>query len=464
MNTPGPAKPEPPSETIHPIPSWLRTLVGVPLALLGGLVTFCFGFSLVTYLGSRLTGGRPEPGLFNLLLFWFMFGGPPLAVGILLLRSNPPGKRFWSRSLLALLLLFLVLGADINFGPKNWHAMFRRERLPPERAEELKTTIITPHLEAGIEAGKNVLWCGTFQLAWNEACNLTGGNLRFSQEHPMVSALNLRAFTKDGIDDASYVAIAGFTKDNIHDKIRNAISNKFHGQFKPRFIPDKSLTPRPQDFVAYACLYKLLSFSVPFERLDENLTFGGVKVRAFGFAKHKTSQAQMYPQVLILDYQNEDDFVIEFKTKSDGDRLILAKMQPQAKMGDTIKSVMARSRPVEVKPAAADDILIVPRMKFDLTRKYSEIENQWLLPAGTNIAKDLLLQSAVQNIFFEMNEKGVELKSEAHMGFACAKESPPVLKHRLVFDKRFLVLLQRTNAPMPYFALWLDNPELLIPW
>ena len=32
-----------------------------------------------------------------------------------------------------------------------------------------------------------------------------------------------------------------------------------------------------------------------------------------------------------------------------------------------------------------------------------------------------------------------------------------------VFDKPFLIMLQRKDAEMPYFALWVDNTELLMP-
>jgi len=34
----------------------------------------------------------------------------------------------------------------------------------------------------------------------------------------------------------------------------------------------------------------------------------------------------------------------------------------------------------------------------------------------------------------------------------------------MIFDKPFLVLVQRSDAKMPYFALWVDNPEILVSW
>jgi hypothetical protein len=34
----------------------------------------------------------------------------------------------------------------------------------------------------------------------------------------------------------------------------------------------------------------------------------------------------------------------------------------------------------------------------------------------------------------------------------------------MVFDKPFLVVLERADAMSPYFVMWVDNPELLVPW
>ncbi len=451
--------PEPPPADI---PYWLRAIPGIPLTILGGFVTMITGVILCAYCASRVAGARPESVAFGVLCPWLFLGAAPLAAGLLLLRAFRPTRRFWGWTCLAVCALFVAVGADSNFGPTNWHHVFRRDRYPGTDATTLQRTVISSHLEENIAKGSNLLWCGTFQLAWDEACRLTGGDLRFSREHPMISALNRHIFNKDSLDEDSYVAMAGFTKDDIHKALRKNVEQKFHGRLKPRFLPDERLTPRPQDFVAYACLYKKFTFPAPFERLDESLTFEGVSVPAFGFGTYKSTLEKVYPQVLILDYQNEDDFVIELKTESSGDRLILAKMQPQPTLDRTITNISERIVRCQAQTAATNDILLVPRLKFDLTRRYSEIEGLRLIPRATNVAPDLILRSAVQNTAFEMNERGVELKSEAHMSFACAKQERPIPQRRMIFDKPFLILMQRTNARMPYFALWVDNPEILV--
>ena len=455
----------------------LQVLIGSLLTLLGGAVTVIAVCMLVACLLGRIGGSRPAQGLAGTLIPWMIFGAAPLSLGALLLRRGQAPRRHWLRWVLTgVLLLFVVAGLDAFCGPKNWHAPFRPEKMPGTDASDLKATYISPHLETEIVKGTNLLWCGTFQLCWNEACALTGGDLRLtnalshvglspaSPEDPMVTALNKHAFTKESVDEASYVALAGFVTNGIHAQIERAIKEKFHGSFKPRLLPDPHLTPRPQDFVAYACLYKNLRFPVPFERLDDEFRFGGIQVRAFGIGTTKASHERMYPQVLILDYKSEDDFVVELKTKSDRDRLILAKVQPQRKLGDTLAAVHERAERGKPEPTLTNDVLIIPRMNFDLTRAYTEIEGLLLVPRSPGVAKDLFLLSAMQNTRFEMNEKGVELKSEAHMAFGCAGEPAPVRQHRMVFDRPFLLLMERTGAKMPYFALWVDNPELLVPW
>jgi hypothetical protein len=448
------------------IPGVVASLFDVMLLGFGGFITLAFAAFLVAQVFSRSEGGRSvSPGLAG-FLFWLMFGAGPLG-----LRKLPPDKKPSRRKLsgyswmvLVMTLLFLVVGVDNAFGPRNWHGLFRREKSPPNMADNLKATYVTPHLETALGRGTNVLWCGTFQLAWNSACELAGGDLHFDRDHPMVAALNQHAFTSNSLDIASYVSGAGFVRDHIHESLRAEVDGKFHGAFNPRGIPPASLTPRPQDFIAYACLYKLLTFPVPFERLDESLVFGGVKVRAFGLGReYKASHDSMYPQMLIYDYQSEDDFVLELKTKQEGDRIFLAKTSPGRMLSDTVAKVRERIAQKPGEAAIRNDIFIVPRINFEITREYAELENRLLIPAATNIAKDLLLLGAVQQTRFEMNEKGVELRSEANMAFGCAKPARAT-NHRMIFDKPFLILMERAGAPMPYFALWVDNPELLTAW
>lgn len=96
-------------------------------------------------------------------------------------------------------------------------------------ADELKHTIITPHLEQDIAPGANVLWCNTFQLAWNELCDLTGGPIVMNPIPPMVPILNKRSASAEDLDEESYVAMAGLAGEGIYEKIRTKLNEKFKG-------------------------------------------------------------------------------------------------------------------------------------------------------------------------------------------------------------------------------------------
>ncbi len=367
------------------------------------------------------------------------------------------------KAILGLALLGLLwIAATRMFGSHD--DAFTDEGLLTANASDLKHTIISPHLETPVATGENVLWCGTFQLAWNEACSLAGENLRFNNEPTMVRMLNKRAFTKQDLDAESYVAVAGFVRDGVHGQIVRQLEETFDGQATPRYIPPESLTPRPQDIVVYAYLFKNLEFQTPFERINKPIAFETEQVSCFGIGEeYKSKHHEMLDQFVILDYQSEGDFVIEFKTKSNRDRVILAKMQPEATLEATARAVQKRAANPEPTETQIGDVLKVPKFNFDITRRYRELEGKGLLTANPNVADDLVVLSALQNIRFQFDEKGVRLRSESHMVFGCGgPPPPPPTKHVMIFDKPFLIMLQRAEADVPYFALWVGNPELLV--
>ena len=339
---------------------------------------------------------------------------------------------------------------------------FSKKGLLVATDRQLSATAVTPHVQQRILSGQNLLWCGTFQLAWNETAGLIGEELHFAPEPPMVAELNRGAFTRDDLDAESYGALAGFVGDGIFGKIDRALAETFKGQARPHYLPPRELTPRPQDIVAYCYLFKHMEFAVPFEDLPAPLRFAGADVASFGMREYKTGHRPMYDQVRILDYRDEDDFVIEVLTKSKGDRLILAKTAPAETLAGAIADVQGRIRADSVAAMSAADVLVVPKFNFDVTREYRELLGLHLVAKNPAVAEDLLILAALQNIRFQMDEKGVRLRSESHISLGCSAAATPVPEHVMIFDKPFLVLMQRADRTLPYFALWVDNAELMV--
>jgi hypothetical protein len=222
---------------------------------------------------------------------------------------------------------------------------------------------------------------------------------------------------------------------------------------------------RPQDIVTYAYLFKNMEFAKPFERLDKPLGFANSKVSCFGVGEiYKGGHVDMCDQVLIHDYNDSEDFVIELLTKSPVDQVILAKINHGQTMEATIAHVLERISGENTLKMRAGDILKIPKFNFDIHRKYSEILYKELKIKNPKIAQDLLLMSADQLIRFKMDEKGVKLLSESSMSFGCSASYRPPAQHIMVFDKPFLVLLKNKESDVPYFAMWISNSELLVPW
>ena len=84
------------------------------------------------------------------------------------------------------------------------HAEMAGPAVTRANAERLLGTVVTPHLECEITSGKNILWCATFQSAWNELYDLLGAPIRWNGDPEMATILNKRAVTGRDLDEASY--------------------------------------------------------------------------------------------------------------------------------------------------------------------------------------------------------------------------------------------------------------------
>jgi hypothetical protein len=369
--------------------------------------------------------------------------------------------------LLAALLLFGATRLLPAAAPAPSHAdAFTSDGLIKADVAQLKDTRLVAHPNVPIPPDTNVIWCGTLQLAWNEAIKLVGEKLQFENQPPIVDLLNRQDFTGTDLDPAGYVALADFERNHVEAEIRAALQKTFHGAASPELIPPVPPHPGPDDFVAYAYLFKNLAFEQPFMDVAP-IDFGRAKLKSFGyFGGYRSLWEKLVRQVTICSYNSPDDFVIKLETKAKGDELILAKVPPLStrnptgpSFSGTIDAVLARAAPRQAIPPETDDDLAIPKFNFNLHRDFSELEGLILNPSpAAKIKSKLVLVKAEQLVRFQLNEKGAVLKSEALV--AEAGGAPP---HIMIFNKPFLILMKRADSPQPYFAMWVGNASLLIP-
>ncbi len=371
-------------------------------------------------------------------------------------RSLSAARTTTALSICLILALSAVLIAQEKRAPT--HGEIARNAALEASADQLKKTLITAHLDEKIEKGTNLLWCATFQLAWNELCDLTGGPIDVDGASPMVDALNKRSVTAGDIDAESFVAMAGKVEEGILEEIARALEEKFRGLASPELLPAPGSLPISW-YVTYAYLFKQLPFEYAFTRWRRPAFFGEDKVAAFGidqlFAGQK-NEVKMATQVSIIDFKSNDDFLVEMKTKSKKDRLVLAKIPPAKTLAATIDAVHSRLKKGKRTTMGEMETLWIPVLDFDLVRDYDEIIRR-KVATGDGKASGLPIAIARQSIRFRLDETGAMLKSEAIGALGGLAKS-------YFFNKPFLVLLERRGARNPYFALWVDNAELLVPF
>ncbi|MBS0195763.1 MAG: hypothetical protein JSR77_03300 [Planctomycetes bacterium] len=369
-----------------------------------------------------------------------------------------------TRTKIAALITSAIAGAGalaLSEPPKHDDILGKPGIVASDADKDLKHTRMVGAYETPHDPGTSLMWCGTFQMAWNELANTMNGGpgpLRLKPDHPLAAQLNGSAASKADLDAASYVADSGFGRDGILERIKKSLADTFHGAASPSLLP---LTMEGDDILAYAYLFKNLEFESPFIRAKAPMKFGDAKLKTFGLW-HDRDLKDWYAvakQVEVRDYQSPTMWAVELKSKSKGDRLIVARLTPGRTLADTCKAALAMKSP-EAMHFEDDDTLRVPLMNFDATRSFNELVGK--IVEGAKGAGRITF--AKQNIRFRLDERGAVLKSEAAIGVTAAAPMRPKTPKIMVCDGPFLLLMIREDAANPYFAMWVDNPELLEKW
>jgi hypothetical protein len=342
------------------------------------------------------------------------------------------------------------------------------EPLPPSKpisAEQLRETDVLPHLEGPVIAGRNCVYCATFQLAWNQSQDkIFGEPIHLSGSPPMAKDL-LRGdkLAEDMLPPGSYLIRAGLVKDGVVEKIREEIAKRFPNA--TLHVPDHL---EDQWAIAYAYLQRPLKFREAFDRLKEPLVFrskdGPVRVACFGVRNLEVNSRRdqaLAGQVTVLADAGDDDFVLRLNTVSEDDEMILAKVKPKQTLGATVSAVRERIKrrdglheygPTGLMRAES---LVVPIIDLNVQRKYTELEGRFLTnPKWSKIQ----LAIAEQGIRFRLDENGARLESTAYEGWKSEGRMKPA---QYIFDKPFLLYLKRKSSDQPYLAIWIETPVLL---
>ncbi len=340
-------------------------------------------------------------------------------------------------------------------------------------------TLVTPHTEARITHGQNLLWCATAQMAWDEAARVAGLpslEVRGADDSDGVRAMSLHPFPREALDPKTFVVAGGGHPDPVGDRFSDALRATFGA------VPEGVEAPNPASgrAAAYAYLLKEIRFRVPFVACDEPVSFrtgptsffGCTEVQAFGYVGANHDGAPTDPQGHRLDEdlpltqvrlhwqddpESPSEFIIELLPDS-RDRILLARIEPESTLERTWQEV-ARRTGRGGAPLPGFERFAIPKIdigklvaNFDGLR--GTIPQKGTRPAWT-------LERFAQWTKFRLDETGARLESFSGITMTQVLGDAPEYPS-YVFDRPFLVALIEKGATRPYFLLWIGNADLLV--
>ena len=334
-------------------------------------------------------------------------------------------------------------------------------------SRDLRQSVIVPTLDTPMPKGKNVVWCGTLQLAWNRlGKDVLHKQPQVQGAEEVVSRLNQAQLREDDLPADSYLATAGFAKDGVVEKIKAEMKHKFHKDVAIDAM-------EPNDILAYAYLEASAAFTIPFFENRGAFSFidsDGVarQVSSFGIEeRHEYAYEALREQIEVLyslrnkgSHEGLDEFVLDLCRDSSPNQIVVACVPPKATLLETLADVEKKTRDFPQQPYAeyarrfgVRDVLLVPNLNWEIAHHFAELERSDKQLVNTGFSS-YHIAKAMQTIRFKLDRSGAELASEAQM------PCKPMATH-FVFNRPFLIVVKKRGAERPFFVMWVDNAELL---
>lgn len=294
---------------------------------------------------------------------------------------------------------------------------------------------------------ENSAWCGTFNLIWNDLKNdLAKQDIKFEENSDIVDNLNKGTFTENELSTDSYYKKYGTPSLALKSEIEKAIKKKFDETSD--ILDDFEWENHGEnDYFLYAMLKKEFNFPKVFDKLDNGSFGDSTDVKYFGIT-NKTKD-EVGKQINVLYYNSENDFALKIFTK-ENDQIIVSVGNKENSFLEIYNEILNQAKKYDgSKKFNDDDTFKMPYITFDLKEEITEVEKKLFYFSN---GKSYTIDTALQTIQFDLNEKGGKIKSEAGLmlneSAALAQDEP----RNFYVDKTFTLFLIEEGKDLPYFA------------
>ncbi len=311
----------------------------------------------------------------------------------------------------------------------------------PKNVDSLHSTIITPILKRRIDPHTNLIYCSSFEIVWN------GIREEILKEEVMLNKtvwwleeMNVLRLN-NSVSEKDLVKYVGFGKDSIFPRFKEEIKAKFG------FEVASNRSFLNTDIIALSFINKELEYA-------ESLHDHG---RYFGYT-HLYNVKPQDTTVKLWDYQGPDSYIIQIGMKDENEELFLVKMKTPSTLKQGLEEVEQRLAKSDWQQLGNGSLLSIPKIRFNLIKKYSEVEGRVLKNQIPNTKEPYRVALAEQMIRFNMNHVGVSLQSSATV----VEEIFAIPNFRLVLQPPFMLIQKEKGKKSPYLVLWIENDELFL--
>lgn len=269
----------------------------------------------------------------------------------------------------------------------------------------------------------NNLWIGTLDLAWKDLEEKVGGRIELEENIDIANELNNSSFSKDMLDENDYTI-----------NVTRTVTNGYNIETK---------------------LNKNLNFLYSFDNFnnDYNYTFGkdgNDYIKYFGI--NNASKEDLNQNVEVLFYNGNNDFAVLLNTK-EGDEIILYRTDENKSFNEYYEDIKNKKDNYNGSTTFEEnDELLVPYVNVNGTVAYNELADKII--KNTN---GMYISNVIQDVNFNLNESGCNMQSHATM----TTEYLSIGSRYFWFRDTFIIFMKEENSNMPYFALKVDNQDIL---
>ena len=269
----------------------------------------------------------------------------------------------------------------------------------------------------------NNLWIGTLDLAWKDLEEKVGGRIELEENIDIANELNNSSFSKEMLDENDYTI-----------NVTRTVTNGYNIETK---------------------LNKNLNFLYSFDNFnnDYNYTFGkdgNDYIKYFGI--NNASKEDLNQNVEVLFYNGNNDFAVLLNTK-EGDEIILYRTDENKSFNEYYEDIKNKKDNYNGSTTFEEnDELLVPYVNVNGTVAYNELADKII--KNTN---GMYISNVIQDVNFNLNESGCNMQSHATM----TTEYLSIGSRYFWFRDTFIIFMKEENSNMPYFALKVDNQDIL---